>query len=150
LAASVTPRPGFVPAGLIVVAAAHTAGVNLFRALWYRRILERVREALLPDLDALQQFADSWRESLVLAAFATGALGIAAVGAFTYFFTPINLEHYLRLETWFPATVAGLSLLWFGWERQLLGPITIYLEAALSRDGQPARDDPRALAAYRS
>src|SRR5258706_73032 len=87
---------------------------------------------------ALPQFADTWRESWVLAAFASGALGIAAVGAFTYFFIPINLEHYLRLETWFPATVAGLSLVWFVWEQRLLGPITIYLQAALSRDGQPA------------
>jgi signal transduction histidine kinase len=150
LAASVPARPGFAPAGLVIVAAAHTLGVNLFRAVWYRRILERVREALLPDLDSLQQFADSWRESLVLAAFATGALGIAAAGVFTYFFIPLNLEHYLRLETWFPATIAGLSLVWFAWERRLLGPITRYLQAALSRDGQPGRDDPRALAAYRS
>jgi signal transduction histidine kinase len=146
-------RAGFSIAGaasLVVITAAHTGGVNLFRALWYRRILERVRAALLPDLDSLQRFADSWRESLVLAAFATGALGIAAVGAFTYFFIPINLEHYVRLETWFPATVVALSSIWFLWERRLLGPISNYLEAALSRDGQPARDDPRALAAYRS
>jgi signal transduction histidine kinase len=134
---------------VVVVAGAHTFAVNVFRALWYRRILERVREALLPDLDAIQRFADSWRESIALATFATGALGVLAVGAFTYFFIPINLEQYVRLETWFPLTIAILSVGWWLWQRRLLQPVDRYLEAALSKS-PPPRDDPRAIEAYRA
>jgi signal transduction histidine kinase len=137
-------------ASIVVVAAAHSLGVTVFRALWYRRILGAVREALLPDLDTLQRFADSWRESLVLGAVVTGTLGVLAVAAFTWFFIPLNLEQYVRLETWFPATIAALALAWLVWERRLLGPVTRYLTAALSPKEQPARDDPRAVEAYRS
>ena len=99
---------------VVMVAASHAFAVNIFRALWYRRLLEHVRAALLPDLDSLQRFADSYRESLVLGALATGALGVVAVATFTYFFIPINLEQYVKLETWFPGTVALLTLAWCG------------------------------------
>src|SRR5439155_8822613 len=75
-------------------------------------------------------------------------LGVLAVGAFTYFFIPINLEQYVRLETWFPLSIAVLSVGWWLWERRLLEPIDRYLEPALGKS-PPARDDPRAVAAYR-
>jgi signal transduction histidine kinase len=137
---------------IMVIAASHVFAVSVFRALWYRQILERVRAALLPDLDALQRFADGWRESLVMAALATGILGILGVGAFTYFFIPINLEQYAELEAWFPASIALLTAGWLAWQRGLGRPIAVYLVAALSTKAadQPARDDPRALAAYRA
>jgi signal transduction histidine kinase len=137
---------------VIAVATAHAFGVAIFRALAYERILERTRAALLPDLDTLRVFADSYRERLLGAAFATGACGIFGIAAFTYFFIPVNLEQYVRLETFYPLTVAGLTLGWLGYLRIMPRPIDRYLDAALSPRpaDQPLRDDPRALAAFRA
>jgi signal transduction histidine kinase len=137
---------------VIAVATAHAFGVGIFRALAYQRILERTRAALLPDFDALRVFADSYRERLALAALATGALGIFGIAAFTYFFVPINLEQYVRLETYYPLTIVALSLAWWLYLRAVPRPIDRYLDAVLSTrpSEQPLREDPRALAAYRA
>ncbi|HEY1586209.1 MAG TPA: ATP-binding protein, partial [Polyangia bacterium] len=97
-------------------------------------------------------FADAYRERLLLAAFATGACGIFGIAAFTYFFIPVNLEQYVRLETFYPLTVVGLTAVWLAYLRAVPQPIDHYLDAALSRKpaDQLLRDDPRALAAYRA
>ena len=148
-------RAGFPRAAVatvIAVATAHAFGVAIFRALAYERILERVRAALLPDLDSLKLFADSYKERLALASLATGAFGIFGIAAFTYFFIPVNLEQYVRLETWYPLTVAALTFGWWLYLRTMPPPIDAYLAAALSSRPaeQPLRDDPRALVAYRA
>ena len=137
---------------VIAVATAHAFGVGIFRALAYERILERTRAALLPDLDGLRIFADAYHERLWLAAFATGACGIFGIAAFTYFFIPVNLEQYVRLETYYPLTVAALTAAWLLYLRAVPVPIDRYLDAALSRKpaDQLLRDDPRALTAYRA
>jgi signal transduction histidine kinase len=137
---------------VIAVATAHAFGVAIFRALFYQRVLDRTRAALLPDLDTLRIFADNYRERLLLAAFATGACGIFGIAAFTYFFIPVNLEQYVRLETFYPVTVAVLTAVWFAYLRAIPRPIDRYLDAALSTrpSDQPLRDDPRALTAYRA
>src|SRR5207248_593573 len=109
-------RAGFPRAAVltvVAVATAHAFGVGIFRALAYQRILERTRAALLPDLDALRIFADSYKEKLALASLTTGAFGIFGIAAFTYFFIPVNLEQYVRLETWYPLTVATLTIGWW-------------------------------------
>jgi len=137
---------------VIAVATAHAFGVAIFRALAYERILERTRAALLPDLDTLRVFADAYKERLQSAAFATGACGIFGIAAFTYFFIPVNLEQYVRLETLYPLTVAALTAAWFAYLRAVPRPVDRYLDAALSPRpaDQPLRDDPRALTAYRA
>jgi signal transduction histidine kinase len=137
---------------VIAVATAHAFGVGILRALAYERVLARVRAALLPDLDTLRVFADSYKEKLVMAALTTGAFGIFGIAAFTYFFIPVNLEQYVRLETFYPITVLVLTAGWWLYLRVLPAPIDRYLEAALSTRtaDQPKRDDPRALAAYRA
>ncbi len=155
VALALNHRAGFPRAAVftvIAVATAHAFGVGIFRALAYERILERTRSALLPDLDGLRIFADAYRERLLLAAFATGACGIFGIAAFTYFFIPVNLEQYVRLETFYPLTVAGLTAVWLAYLRAVPQPIDRYLDAALSRKpaDQLLRDDPRALAAYRA
>jgi signal transduction histidine kinase len=88
----------------------------------------------------------------VLAALATGVIGVVGIGTFTYFFIPINLEQFLRLETWFPLTLFALTAGWYAYMRRLPLPIERYLEAALSTRpaDQPLREDPRAVAAYRA
>jgi signal transduction histidine kinase len=148
-------RAGFPRAAVftvIAVATAHGFGIAIFRALAYERVLERTRAALLPDLDTLRIFADAYRERLLLAAFATGACGIFGIAAFTYFFIPVNLEQYVRLETYYPLTVAVLTAIWLVYLRAVPRPIDRYLDAALSPrpSDQPLRDDPRALTAYRA
>jgi signal transduction histidine kinase len=137
---------------VFAICTAHGAGVSIFRSIWYASVLESARAAVLPDLDPLRLFADSYRRSLVGAAMATGTLGLLAIGTFTWYFIPINLEHYLRLETFFPITIAILSGLWLLYFRRLLPPIDRYLEAALAPRpaDQPQRDDPRAIAAHRA
>ncbi len=137
---------------VIAVATAHAFGVAIFRALVYERILERTRAALLPDLDTLRIFADAYKERLLSAAFATGACGIFGIAAFTYFFIPVNLEQYVRLETLYPITVVVLTVCWLAYLRAVPRAIDRYLDAALSPRpaDQPLRDDPRALAAYRA
>ncbi len=137
---------------VVAVATTHAFGVAIFRALAYERILARTRAALLPDLDTLRTFADTYRERLLLAAFATGACGIFGIAAFTYFFIPVNLEQYVRLETYYPITVAALTAVWLAYLRAVPRPIDRYLDAALSPRpaDQPLRDDPRALVAYRA
>lgn len=148
-------RAGFPRAAVftvIAVATAHAFGVGIFRALAYDRILGRVRAALLPDLDTLRVFADGYREKLVFAALATGAAGIFGIAAFTYFFIPVNLEQYVRLETVYPLTVAVLTAGWWAYLRTVPRAVDRYLDAALSPRpaDQPMRDDPRAVAAYRA
>ncbi|MGZ3406193.1 MAG: sensor histidine kinase, partial [Polyangia bacterium] len=148
-------RAGFPRAAVftvIAVATAHAFGVAIFRALAYQRVLDRTRAALLPDLDTLRIFADNYRERLLLAAFATGACGIFGIAAFTYFFIPVNLEQYVRLETLYPLTVAALIAAWLVYLRAVPRRIDRYLDAALSTkpSDQPLRDDPRALTAYRA
>ncbi|HXU72413.1 MAG TPA: ATP-binding protein [Polyangia bacterium] len=148
-------RAGFPRADVftvIAVASTHAFGIAIFRALAYERILERTRASLLPDLDGLRIFADAYHERLLHAAFATGACGIFGIAAFTYFFIPVNLEQYVRLETFYPITVAALTGAWLAYLRAVPRPIDRYLDAALSRKpaDQLLRDDPRALAAYRA
>lgn len=137
---------------VISVTTAHSFSVSVFRALWYERILARVRGVLLPDLDPLRDFADTYQRRLVLAALATGVLGAAGIAAFTYFFIPINLEQYLRLATYFPITIIALAAAWYVYARFAPRAIERYLAAALSKKpSEPLlRNDPRAIAAYRS
>jgi signal transduction histidine kinase len=130
----------------------HAVAASIFRALWYSRIVDATRAAVLPELDSLRVFADTYRQKLVLAALTTGALGIGAIGTFTWYFISINLEHYLRLETYYPLTVGVLCALWYAYYVRLPRPIDRYLAAALSPKpaDQPLRDDPRAVSAYRA
>ncbi len=135
----------------VVVACAHSFAVNVFRAVWYTQLLGVVRRTLLPDLDPLRRFSDGYVQSLLWGSFCTGAIGIAVVALITAYFVPMNLEQYLKLETYFPFTVAALMAVWAVWTVRRLRAVDEYLAAAQSprSEDQPRRDDPRAVAAYR-
>jgi signal transduction histidine kinase len=148
-------RAGLAPSAIATITAVtllHLLIVQIFRVLAYARILGRVRDALLPDADPLKLFRDLHRPRLVRGALATGALAIIAVAAFTHFFLPLNLEQYLRLETYFPVLAAILTVVWALLARRLLTPIARYLAAATDGDlkARPTREDPRAVVAYRT
>jgi signal transduction histidine kinase len=134
-----------------VIATTHGFAANVFRALWYARVLERARPAVLPDLDDLARFAGRYKERLVLSTTATGVVGIAAIAFFAWYFIPINLEHYLQLETFYPATILALSLLWYVVVKRQFRAVDTYLAAALSPRpaDHPSRDDERAVAAFK-
>jgi signal transduction histidine kinase len=137
---------------LLVIAALHGFLLGLFRVIWYARLVESWREAILPDLQPLRRFADRYPERLFLAAFSTSAIAIASVAAFTYFFIPINLEQYLGLQTYYPLTLLLIGVAWAAIGRRFTVDIDDYLDAALSSRpaDQPLRNDTRALAAFRA
>jgi signal transduction histidine kinase len=148
-------RAGFdadAVAACAAIAVAHGFGVSVFRALWYARIVDLGRAAVLPDLDDLQRFAGAYKQRLLLATTAVGVLGVTAIALFGWYFVPLNLEHFLRLETWQPLTLMALGLLWLLFVRRSFSPIDDYLAAALSPRpaDHPTRDDPRALRAFKA
>ena len=130
----------------------HAFGVSIFRALWYARSLGKLSRVLWPDLAPLRRFADNYHNQLVLAAVATGALGVFAIAIFIYFFIPINREQYRALATYFPLTIIALCGAWWPYVKRVPRPIDRYLEAELSSDPskRPTADDPRAAEAYRT
>jgi signal transduction histidine kinase len=155
LSSLLTLRAGFPARRIATVAAVvlfHLLLVEVFRVLAWARILDRVRTAILPDAEPLRLFHQLYRPRLVRAGLATAALGVVATAAFTFFFLPINLEHYVDLETWFPLTVVALAAAWLALLGRLTQPVERYLIAATSPDARehPARNDPRAAAAYRA
>ena len=137
---------------IVSVTAFHGLTVEVFRALAWAWVLDRVRAALVPDSDALRQFRDLYRLRLWRAALATGALAALATAAFAVFFLPISLEQYRSLETWFPATIFPLSLLWLVIVDRLCRPLELYLSAATSPDPRrrPGPGDPEAQHAFRT
>jgi len=148
-------RAGFplrAAATVMSVVAFHGVVVEVFRVLAWARILDGVRRALLPDAEPLRLLHELYRRRLVRASLATSALGVAATAAFTYFFLPLNLEHYVELETWFPLTIVPLVVAWLAVAQRLCRPLERYLAAATAPDRRehPSRDDPRARAAYRA
>ena len=144
---------GFPPSAIAtigVVSFLHTLLVQVFRVLWWARELGVVRNELVIDVDPLRLFQDLYFPRLIRGSLATGALGFAAIGAFTYFFLPINLEQYVSIETWFPITAVSLTGIWYLLARRMVRPVDRYLVRALSVTGIEARDDALALAAYRA
>ncbi|MSP59001.1 MAG: sensor histidine kinase [Myxococcales bacterium] len=152
LATLLARRASFPPravATVIAVTLLHGLGAQVIRVLLYARLLERLRDKLLPDHDPVRLFHDLYRPRLYRAALTTGALASAAVAGFTYFFVPINLEQYIQLETWFPLTLLALALVWVAVARRLTRPVARYLAVALlPRAERPPTDI--AIAAYRA
>ncbi len=131
------------------VALLHMLGIQVFRVIAWARVLGRVRDTLLPDDDPLRLFRDLYRPRLARAAFATGVVAVTAVAVFTHFFLPLNLEQYVRLETFAIAPAVALTVAWLLAARLLAEPLARYLEVAVG-DKPPAREDPRAVVAYRA
>ena len=147
-----TAFPARAAATVVIVICLHGLTVQVFRVLVWSHVLDRIRATLLPDYDPLRLFRDQYRRRLVRAGFATAAISVGAVALFSTIFLPINLEQYIHLETFLPVTLLLLSGIWLVIAHRLARPIERYLVAATDEDprAQPAREDPRAIAAYRS
>jgi signal transduction histidine kinase len=132
------------PAGdipvLVTIATLHTYAVAVMRGIVWARLLRALRSEILPNVDPIRLFGDTYRHRIVEVAITTGAIGIGAAALFIYYFIPISPAAYKALEAWFAPTVAGLTLLWYAWIRRMPAAIDQYVAR---------RDDQTAAAAYR-
>ncbi|MBI5479184.1 MAG: HAMP domain-containing protein [Deltaproteobacteria bacterium] len=148
-------RTGMPTSGLfvfMVVGALHPLGGEVFRSSWYARVLLDVRADLLPNVDPLRLFADSYFARLVRGSLIPGLLGAAGVGAFVWLFVRVSLEQYRVLQTYFPFTVLGLTVLWYLVMLRARRPLDAYLGAALDKGTdlpRPAAVE-EAIPAYRA
>jgi signal transduction histidine kinase len=129
-------RTGMPTSGLLlflVVGAVHPLCAEVFRSAWYARVLLDVRADLLPNVDPLRLFADTYCGRLVRGSLAVGLVGAAGVGVFVWLFVWVSLEQYRVLQTYFPFTVAALTTLWYVTLLARRRPLDAYLVAALDK-----------------
>ena len=81
----------------------HALICNLGRAVWLSYLMERFRLRLFGGVSPLRCFADRYRRALLLVSMLTIGMTMAAIAAFAYFFLPISLEQYLRMQLYFPS-----------------------------------------------
>jgi len=107
-------------AGLVAL---HAVAVNLLRAVWYARILARVRGRVFPEVTKLRLFADGYFRRLLLSAIVVSGGAAIAISAFTYFFVPLSMEQYLDLQMLLPVGTGISLVVWAviarGWSRRL-------------------------------
>jgi signal transduction histidine kinase len=125
---------------IVTIATLHTYAVSMLRQIVYARVLRGLRGELLPNVDPLRLFGETYLSRVVEVAVITSAVGIAAGALFIYHFIPVSMDAYKSLEAYFSPTVAGLMILWYLWVRRLPAPLVTYLEK---------RDDATAAPAYR-
>jgi signal transduction histidine kinase len=149
---------GLLPRGALmvtlVVGTVNPLAIEVFRAAWYAHVLLDLRAELLPNIDPLRLFRDSYFARLVRNAVTTGVVGALGVGAFVWFFVWLTLEQYRELQTWFPLTALVLIAAWYLAVRRLRRPIDAYLEATLAAAADPTRSatapTDTAVSAYRA
>ncbi len=124
---------------ILVVASINSYVAALPRALLYRRLLFRLRPEILPNVDPLRLFGATYRDELVGAAIATGALGVGLSAVFVYAYVGLTAEEALAIQTHLPPVIVALTLVWYLGVRRLPAAIDAYL-------GQ--RDDARAARAH--
>jgi signal transduction histidine kinase len=117
----------------MVVGTLHPLGGEVFRSAWYARVLLDVRAELLPNVDPLKLFADSYFARLVRGSLIPGLAGAAGVGTFVWLFVRVSLEQYRVLQTYYPFTVLGLVLGWFLLMLRGRRRLDAYLDAALTK-----------------
>ena len=127
-----------------------STGLAAIRTLALEIILAPTRPILLPNLQGIRVFADRYRGALLAVGIALLGLWQTALAFFAKAIAQVSEE----------VLTAGMFALWpililgaFGWWRLLLRrtrPIEDYFELALRTKGGkgPARDDPKAVAAF--
>jgi signal transduction histidine kinase len=153
LGALLAARTGFSServAALVSVMGLHAFVVAALRAGWFSRLAGRLRVALFPAIEPLQQFQDRYFNRLLLVALLVGSGAAAAVAAFAYYFLPVRVDEYLSLLTILPGALAVSTVAWYGIARRRRRPIDRYLRS--QQDGGERRyksaPDEIAIAAY--
>jgi len=137
-------------AGFASVVIFHGAGLAGLRALLLSRTLGSFQPLILPNLEAIRLFAESYRFWLAAIVVAGIGLGHAALSLMVWTFTGVPARSLALMSLLLWPTVACAALVW---SRSLLrrtGPIEDYFEATMRQAGTrgPARDEPRAVIAF--
>jgi signal transduction histidine kinase len=137
-------------AGFASVALFHGAGVAALRALVLSRTLGSLLPVILPNVESIRMFAESYRFWLAAIVVAGIGLGHAALSLMVWTFTGVPARSLALMSMLLWPTVAVAALVW---SRSLLrrtGPIEDYFQATLRSAGTrgPARDEPRAVIAF--
>ncbi len=113
----------------------HALICNLGRAIWLQYLMERFRKRLFGGVGPLRCFADRYRRALLMVCMLSIGMTMTAVAAFTYFFLPVSLEQYLRMQLYFPLAflLVGIGLfLYVHWGSR---GIERYLTTQLAKGG---------------
>jgi signal transduction histidine kinase len=137
-------------AGFASVAVFHGAGVAALRALVLARTLGSFQPLILPNVEAIRLFGESYRFWLASIVVAGIGLGHAALALMVWTFTGVSARSLALMSLLLWPTVAGAALVW---SRSLLrrtGPIEDYFQATVRSAGTRglARDEPRAVIAF--
>jgi signal transduction histidine kinase len=138
--------------GLLTATLVHTGASAAIRTITWHRILAGVRREILPNVDPLREFASSYRRRLWSTAGALFGVTYAVNAALVSVFTDLSARQAgTLLSLSLPALIIP-ALLWYRslWRRSL--PVERYLDVAVRHPGVrgPARDDPRAVSAFRA
>src|SRR5688572_18277273 len=137
-------------AGFASVALFHGAGLAGLRALVLARTLGTFQPLILPNVESIRLFAESYRFWLAAIVVAGIGLGHAALSLMVWTFSGVPARSLALMSLLLWPTVAGAALVW---SRSLLrrtGPIEDYFQATVRAVGTrgPSRDEPRAVVAF--
>jgi len=138
--------------GVACITFLHAGGVAAARAALWERRLDSARRLVLPNFDALRNFANGYRRWLCETAVALLAVAHAVNAALISVFTDMTSA---QSGTLLALTVPALTipmLIWYGSLRRRTAAIERYFEIAVRSPGArgPAREDPDAIAAFRA
>ena len=144
--------PPLVLLGLGSAALFHAAGAGALRGLLLSEVLGRLRAVIFPVLEGMRVWSAAYQTWLVL-------LGVVLWGAAHLFWWLLamtlggpapELRASFSLLLW-PVVLPG-ALLWWRSLRGRVRPIESYFDVTLRSPGTrgPARDEPKAVAAFRS
>jgi signal transduction histidine kinase len=136
--------------GLMSATVLHAAALSSARALVLARVLARFRPLVLPNLEGIRVFAQSYRTFLALVGIAALGFSHAAIALMLVAFVamPAAAMGLLSLLGWLVLAPAAL-LCWRSMRRRTF-PVEAYFDVTLRSPGTrgPARDEPKAVAAF--
>lgn len=134
---------------LTAVGIFHAVVCNLGRAVWLQFLMQRFRKRLFGGVASIRCFSDGYFGALLLVSILCIGLTMAAVAAFTYFFLPVSLEQYLRMQLFFPFAFALTSLGMYLHCQHARRGIDSYLDTQTD-DAASKKGDPLATAVYKN
>ena len=138
--------------GLVTATIVHAGAIAAVRTIVWERTLMGARRAILPNVDPLREFASGYRRRLWNTAAALFGVTFAVNAALVAVFTELTSRQAgMLLSLTLPAMLLP-ALFWYRSLSRRTGAVERYLDAAVRHPGirGPAREDPRAVAAYRA
>jgi signal transduction histidine kinase len=138
--------------GVACITFLHAGGAAAARAALWERRLAGVRRFVLPNFDAMRNFAAGYRRWLCQTAVVLLAVAHAVNAALISVFTELtSAQSGTLLALTVPALLIPM-LMWYASLRRRTAAIERYFEIAVRNPGArgPAREDPDAIAAFRA